>query len=59
MIQAGMWVPILVTEDFCLRLDVHGFSHMSQILKCTFDHLEEYDLVSSSLIHFVLKFKGN
>lgn len=46
MILAGMCVPILVTVNFCLRLDVHEFSHVSQVLKSTYDHLKEYDLVS-------------
>lgn len=59
MILAGVCVPILVTVNFCLGLDVHEFSHVSQVLKCTYDHLKEYDLVSSWLIHFVLKLKGN
>lgn len=58
MILAGMCVPILVTVNFCLRLD-HEFSHVNQVLKCTYDHLKEYGLVSSWLIHFVLKSKGN
>lgn len=59
MILAGMCVPMLVTVNFCLRLDVHEFSPVSHVLTCTYDHLKEYDLVSSWLIHVVLKLKGN
>lgn len=50
--------PILFAMDFCLRLDIHEFSHVNKVLKCTCDHLEQYDLVPGLLTHFVLKFKG-
>lgn len=36
-----------------------NFFHVGKVLKCTCDHLEQYDLLSSLLIHFVLEFKGN
>lgn len=44
MTSAGMRIPILAV-DFCLRLDIHEFSHVGQVLKCTRDHRGQDGLV--------------
>lgn len=45
MISIGKYISVLITVDFYLRLDIHEYSHMSKVLKCTCDYLEQYDLV--------------
>lgn len=54
MLQACI-CPV-VTAVFCLRPDIHN-SHVNKILKFTRDHLEQYSLVSSTVVPFVLKMK--
>lgn len=59
MIPAGLCLPVLVAVNFCLRLDIHEFSHVSKVLKHTRDPLARNDLVTSLLLHLVFKFKEN